>query len=148
MSGVSIKFSGLNELDKALNRLPQELKTKAYRSVLSTGARVIAKNARKRVPEVEGLLKKSIGIKVNVKATTPHAFIGSKSGVTGVVDGRKISATHYSKNVEQGTAHTAAQPFIRPAIDESEVEVMNKMSKGLNRFMERAITKLKTKGKF
>lgn len=148
MSGMTVKFSGFKGLDRAINKLPAELKDKAYRSVLSTGARVIAKNAKKKVPRDEGLLRKSIGIKAIIKTETPFAVIGSKRGVTGEKDGKQVSAVTYARNVEQGTAHTAAQPFMRPAIDESGNEVFTKMTKGLSRFMARAVNKVKTTGKF
>lgn len=146
--GIRVKMHGLKELDTFLKRLPKELHRKAYRSVLSTGARVIAKNAKNHVNDDTGLLRKSIGIKVLSKTKNPRAIIGPKLGVTGTKDGKAIRATYYAKNVEQGTAHSEAQPFMRPAVDESGNEVMRKMQHGMERFMARAITRLRTKGKF
>ena len=148
MSSVSVKFQGLKELDRAINKLPQELQRKAYRSVLSTGARVIAKNAKRHVTVDSGNLMESIGIRVNAKRDTPVAVIGSKRSAKVTINGKVKSAVNYSKNVEYGTAHTAAQPFMRPAVNESANEVLSKMTRGLNRFMDRAVKKLKTKGKF
>ena len=149
MSAASFKITGFKELDKAINKLPKELKRKAYRSVLSTGARIIAKNAKKHIHDDSGLLRKSIGIKVIYKNTdSPRAYIGSKTGETLTVDGREKKATHYAKNVEQGTAHTAAKPFMRPAVDGSRNDVMVKMTKGLTRFLARAAKKLETKGRY
>lgn len=146
--GVSIKFHGLKELDQAINKLPKELQRKAYRSVLSSGARVIAKNAKRHINIDSGNLMESIGIRVNAKRDTPVAVIGSMRSAKVTVNGKVKSAVNYSKNVEYGTAHTSAQPFMRPAVDGSEREMLAKMSKGLNRFMDRAVKKLKTKGKF
>jgi len=148
VSSVSVKFQGLKELDRAINKLPQELQRKAYRSVLSTGARVIAKNAKRHVTVDSGNLKKAIGIKVNAKRGTPVAIIGVKRVTSVNINSKKKTAVNYAKNVEQGTAHTEARPFIRPAVDESANEVLSKMAHGLNRFMDRAVKKLKTKGKF
>ena len=137
--GIKVKFRGMKQLDRNIQRLPEELKKKAYRSVLSTGARVIAKHIKRNVPKDTGNLKKSIGIKVNPKAKTPWARIGPKRGVTTTVDGKQVRVTTYAKNVEQGTVHTAAQPYVRPGIDSSGSEVMTKMAAGLNRFMTRAV---------
>ena len=149
MSGqIRIKINGLKELDDALKRLPRELHRKAYRSVLSSGARVIAKNAKKHISDDSGLLRKSIGIKVLSKTRNPRAYIGAKTGESLIVGGKEKRATIYSKNVEQGTAHSEAKPVMRPAVDESGNEVMNKMRRGMDRFLGRAIIRLKTKGKF
>ena len=84
---VSIKFHGMRDLDRAIQRLPEELQKRAYRSVISTGARVIAKNAKKRIKNDSGLLKKSIDIKVPRK-NTRVAIIGTRRGVGAVVNGR------------------------------------------------------------
>lgn len=142
---VSIKFHGLNGLNRAIQRLPEELKKRAYRSVVSTGARVIAKNAKKRIKNDSGILKKSIDIKVP-RNNTQVAIIGTKRGIGGVVNGRQKWAVNYAKNVEFGTANTAARPFLRPAIDNSKAEVLQKMTNGLSRFLTRAAASVKKGG--
>lgn len=136
----------MSDLNRAIQRLPEELQKRAYRSVISTGARVIAKNAKKRIRNDSGLLKKSIDIKVPRK-NTRVAIIGTRRGVGAVVNGRQKWAVNYAKNVEFGTANTQAQPFLRPAIDSSASEVLQKMSAGLNRFLTRAAASVKRGGK-
>jgi len=143
--GIKVKFHGMKELDKAIQRLPEALKKRAYRSVLSTGARVIAKHIKRNIPKDTGNLKRSIGIKVNPKSKTPWARIGPKRGVSTTEGGKQVRVTDYAKNVEQGTATTAAQPYIRPGIDSSGSEVMTKMTAGLNRFMARAVASARRK---
>ena len=143
---VSIKFHGMRDLDRAIQRLPEELQKRAYRSVISTGARVIAKNAKKRIKNDSGLLKKSIDIKVPRK-NTRVAIIGTRRGVGAVVNGRQKWAVNYAKNVEFGTSNTQAQPFLRPAIDSSASEVLQKMTAGLSRFLTRAAASVKRGGR-
>jgi HK97 gp10 family phage protein len=146
MSVVKVQFKGMKELDKAIQRLPEEFKRRAYRSVLSTGARVIAKNVKRNINDDEGILRRSIGIKVNPKTNTPYARIGPKRGVIGVNKrGKSIRATTYAKNVEFGTSTAAATPFIRPGVDSSGSEAMSKMQKGFERFLTRAVAKVKSR---
>ena len=142
-SSVGIEFKGLKELNRAIQRLPEELQKRAYRSVITTGARVIARHARKNIStERTGLLKKSIGVKAIVfkgANSGALAIIGPKRRVQGEYKGKRVIPANYSHLVEYGTSHSAAKPFIRPAIDSSKSEVMTKMAAGLNRFMTRAV---------
>jgi len=142
-SSVGIEFKGLKELNRAIQRLPEELQKRAYRSVITTGARVIASHARKNIStERTGLLKKSIGVKAIVSKGANSgalAIIGPKRRVQGEYKGKRVIPANYSHLVEYGTSHSAAKPFIRPAIDSSGSKVMTKMAAGLNRFMTRAV---------
>ena len=142
-SSAGIEFKGMKELNRAIQRLPEELQKRAYRSVITTGARVIARHARKNIStERTGLLKKSIGVKSIVfkgANSGALAIIGPKRSVQGEYKGKRVIPANYSHLVEYGTSHSAAKPFIRPAIDSSKSEVMTKMAAGLNRFMTRAV---------
>lgn len=145
---ASLKFSGFEELQRNLQKLPENMQNRAYRSVLTSGGRVIASAAKKKIPTHRtGLLKKSIRAKWGVIKGTHYTIIGPTRSVSGTHKGKRVVPANYSHLVEYGTAHGKAKPFMRPAMDESGGAVMNKMAHGLNRFMDREVAKLKKKGK-
>lgn len=149
------RILGLKEIKRRIEALPKELQKKAYRSALSSGARVIAKAAKRKAPEGdERLLKKSIGIKYLPATTRSQALgiIGPRRGFKGapkvVTDrktGQKKTVTpdpvRYAHLVEKGTRHSAAKPFLRPAMIETQSEVFMKMSAMIDRAIAREIAK-------
>ena len=51
----------------------------------------------------------------------------------------------YSHLVEYGTSHSAAKPFIRPAVDSTQGEVVGAMAAGLDTHLTKVVRKLKTR---
>lgn len=146
---ASIRFSGVKELEKALQKLPENMQKRAYRSVLTSGGRVIASAAKKKITKGRtGLLKKAIRVKSGMKGHTAFAVIGASRSIAGTYKGKRVVPWLYSHLVEYGTAHSAAKPFLRPAVNETGAAVVKKMAIGLDRFLAREVKKLKTKGRF
>jgi HK97 gp10 family phage protein len=149
MSLSKYKIHGINEIRKSLEKLPADLQKRAYRSALSSGARVIAKNAKRKLGKGEsGLLKKSIGIKYLPATSRSQAMgiVGPRRGMGGTWKGQKRNPTRYGHLVEKGTRHSAAQPFLRPALDESANEIFSKMSAMIERTIQRSIQSVAAKG--
>jgi HK97 gp10 family phage protein len=141
MSLSQSRISGLQEIKKRIEALPKELQRKAYRSALSSGARVIAKSAKQKVGKGQsGLLKKSIGIKYLPATTRSQALglVGPKRGKGGMYKGQRRNPTRYAHLVEKGTVHSAAKPFLRPALLETQVEVFSKMAAMIERTVMRS----------
>lgn len=84
-------------------------------------AQYIAKKARSLAPVDTGYMRDHIR--------------AMKQGETAIV----ISAAPYSAFVEFGTRHQAAQPFIRPAIDEGHAEMLTLTATEVNREIRRRI---------
>jgi len=51
----------------------------------------------------------------------------------------------YSHLVEYGTSHSPAKPFIRPAIDSTQSQVLNTMAAGLDKHLTRVAARLAKK---
>jgi len=145
---ASVNVVGAKELRNAIEKLPQEIQKRALKSALTLGARVIAKNARKRARKESGALKKSIGLVVRSKPNDQYAVIGARSGFTTEYKGKMRNPAKYAHLVEFGTSTAPANPFLRPAVEESRQEVFNKMSQGIEKAVDRAVKKFRTKGKF
>lgn len=144
MSMAQSRILGLDAIKRKLEALPEQLRRKAYRSALSSGARVIAKAAKRKVGKGEsGMLKKSIGIKYLPATTRSQALglVGPKRGNGGIYNGQRRNPTRYAHLVEKGTRHSAAKPFLRPAMIETQSEVFSKMSAMIERAIARELAK-------
>lgn len=117
---MSAEIKGLEDLIASLNALPEKFERKVLRSSVRKGANIIRDKARAYVPVDQGELKKSItisGAKYR-KGTIAFAIRPRKNKKRGIT-------VFYGKFVEFGTSKMAAQPFMRPAYDEAEKEVLD-----------------------
>lgn len=144
-----IKIEGAKAMEKALRRLPDDLKRSGETAVLRAGAKPINKAAKAKVPSESGLLKKSIGINVKKVRGVRTARVGPRTGRGAVVtrNGRQVfsNPTKYSHLVEYGTSHSAAQPFIRPAVESTKGEVVGAMATGYRKHLARTAARLRKK---
>ncbi len=116
------KITGLESLIKKLNDLPDKLEKKVIRSAVRKGAIIVRDKARGYAPKKTGTLKKSIKIRNNKSARGITSF---KIGPTN--DKKKGTDVFYGRFQEFGTSKMPAHPFMRPAYDESEKEVLDKV---------------------
>ena len=116
---VSIKLEGAEELERQLKGLDETLRKKAYRKALTKGANVVLKSAKEKVPVDTGNLKRSLAKKVTVSKREHSARIGWTQGKQAKHD------AYYGHMVEYGTMRSAAQPFMRPSLDNHEDDVLD-----------------------
>lgn len=119
MSTVS-EVKGLEDLISKLNSLPEKLEKKVLRAAIRKGANIIRDKARAYVPVDTGELRKSItvsGAKYR-KGTIALSIKPRKNKKRGI-------SVFYGKFIEYGTSKMAAKPFMRPAYDEAEKEVLD-----------------------
>ena len=137
----------------ALHRLPLELRKSALSAVLRAGAAPIRKAAKinARHSRDTGLLEKSISLRVKNGTARVGPARGLRQEVTRTDKrtGRKYKEmadpNNYSHLVEYGTSHSAAKPFIRPAIDSASGEVLAAMASGLDKHLTRVVARLKSR---
>jgi HK97 gp10 family phage protein len=136
---AKIKINGLNELKKELKKLGEKKAKNIMVSGLRAGAVEISKTAKANAPDDTGVLRKSIGV---TKRKTPKGFIKFSvsprenvvfraKGIKGVVDGR------YAINVEYGTQHQQAQPFMRNTFDQLGQNVTDAISRKIAKRIEK-----------
>jgi HK97 gp10 family phage protein len=128
---TELKFTGGPELEKALKDLGGQIAGRLGTNAVRAGARVIAASAKRNAPVLTGALKKSI--RVFDEPDKPKgervAYIGSR--------------LFYARFVEFGTSHTQANPFLRPALDESAQAALDKLAENLSQGIERETVKKK-----
>lgn len=123
MAKRDIELIGDKKLIKKLKALSAATAKKVVRPAIEKAVKVVAKEAKRLAPEQTKLLKKSIGQRVK---TYKHSgaivgIIGPRTGFKKevIVDGKGEvrNPTKYAHLVELGTSKRAAQPFLRPALE-------------------------------
>jgi HK97 gp10 family phage protein len=98
---------GSEQLRRNLDRLAGSQRRQAQRDGLEAGARIVETYAKINAPVDTGFLRSSI----TVDEVTPMQAIIAPH-------------TDYAEHVEFGTSRMAAQPYMRPALDEHESEIV------------------------
>ena len=105
---ISYKVTGLQELEKKLLGLGPLVAKRIGDDSLIAGARPITAAIRRYCPVKTGALRRSItSQKINTRGTSLLAR----------TIGFRKPGRFYSHLVEFGTVHSAARPFVRPALD-------------------------------
>lgn len=156
---ATIELKGVSSVIAALENLPVALRKSAETAVLRAGAVPIRKAAKANAAKSKdtGLLQKSIGLALRGKPGNKSVRIGPRLGMrqkvtrtnkrTGEKREEIADPNNYSHLVEYGTSHSSAKPFIRPAIDSAQGEVVDAMATGLDKHLTRVAVRLAKKGK-
>lgn len=119
MPTVSMTVRGSEQLRRNLDRLAGAQRRQAQRDGLEAGARIVETYAKILVPVDTGTLKSSIMVD---EVTPMQAIIAPH--------------TDYAEHVEFGTSRMAAQPYMRPALDEHESEIVQAVEATVAAFVE------------
>lgn len=119
MPDITLRVRGSAELRRALERLRGAERRRAQQDGLEAGARVVETYAKLAAPVDTGTLRNSIMLD---EVTPDHAILGPH------VD--------YAEHVEFGTSRMAAQPYLRPAVDEHEREIVGAIEAAVRGFIE------------
>ena len=117
MTAVVAKIDGARRLEKQLKALPRNLERKAYRQSLGAAASAMREAIRRAAPRDQGLLRKAIKSRVNSRDLTGEIYVTHGVGV-------KYDA-FYWHFVEYGTSRLPANPFLRPAFEDSQDDVVD-----------------------
>lgn len=119
MPTITMRVRGSEQLRRNLNRLGGAQRRQAQRDGLEAGARVVETHAKVLCPVDTGALRNSIMVD---EATPDRAVIAPH--------------TDYAEHVEFGTSRMAAQPYLRPALDEHEGEILDAIEAAVRDFVE------------
>ena len=121
MPTITMRVRGSEQLRRNLDRLGGAQRRQAQRDGLEAGARVVETWAKiNTTPNVDtGTLRSSI----MVDEVTPE---------------RAIIAPHtdYAEHLEFGTSRMQAYPYMRPALDEHEGEILDAIEAAVRDFVE------------
>lgn len=123
---MTVKISGIPEIQKKFEALTPKLQKKLLRSAMTKGARLIAREAKANVPVRTGALRASIrvaGLKGG-KAAGLNAQAGGKAAPVG----KSVKATMpYARIIEK-----KFKPFLAPAKAAKEAEVRKLISEDVS----------------
>ena len=119
MPTITMTVRGGAELQRNLNRLAGAERRRAQQDGLEAGARIVETYAKLTVPVDTGTLKSSIMVD---EVTPVQAIIAPH--------------TDYAEHVEFGTSRMEAQPYMRPALDEHEHEIVAAVEATVAAFVE------------
>lgn len=138
MPKASAKLEGGKELQRALKTLGVRVQRKVLRQAVNAASTPVVKAARRKAPKQSGLLRKSLGkkLKTYTKNGTVMALVGPRKDVEGEHEGEKRRPARYAHLVENGHVaadgtHVPAQPFLRPAFDETQPQALDTMRRKL-----------------
>ena len=104
---VLSKFTYIGE-----QAMPTELKA------LMAGANTVVNSAKRRVPKKTGTLSRSIHME-------PESDLGVLVGTD----------AKYARYVEQGTARVKGRPYLRPALNESQRRIQNRVQRAMRQMI-------------
>ncbi|MFK5976893.1 MAG: HK97 gp10 family phage protein [Sulfurovum sp.] len=135
-----------------LQVLPAHIQSRVVVGATRRAAKVIADDAKARVPVRTGLLKKTIGVKRKSKKYTKQNHVSylvtskkTKFRVAGRIGSQAVqlritASAFYSHMVEFGTVNMSPRPFLRPAYEGSAQKAIDAFKEYATRRIDREIT--------
>ena len=120
---ITMKIEGLEALEKAIDKMEKRFE-RAMVLATREGAKIVTKAAKENCRVETGNLKRSIKYKI-AKRKTPGevvAVIGPTVGKRARYDG------WYGRLVENGTSKAPPHPFLRPALDNNQQVVQERIA--------------------
>ena len=132
MVEIASDIKGLKDLAKNSDKLKKSFASSTLRTALRNAAAPVRRKARANVPVDEGDLKRAIAINAKVdKKGEGYADVGFRKEMA-----------FYGGFVELGTSRQQAQPYLRPALDESEGEIKEAFIAAMNKTIGKALGRL------
>lgn len=155
--GVEYTLTGVDELMGKLESISDDMKRKGGRAALRKAANVIASRAKSNAqrlddPETGRSIADNIAVRWNGREFKRNGNLAFRIGVLhGAVlknhpDKAKNAPTPHWRLLEFGTENMRAQPFMRPAAENSAAEASNTFVVEYGKAIDRAISRAAKKG--
>lgn len=139
----TVKFEGLRELEEALSELPKATARNTLRRVLKKRAEPVKQAMEARAPRLTGYTARSIEISQSLNpAQRREAKREGKDFAEVYVGSRRGSAAVLQ---EFGTVTQPAQPYMRPAWEATQDDVLGGIAEDLAAEIEKARARLARK---
>lgn len=120
---VTVTIKGVAQMEQMLKNLGPRVAARIGDRALRAAAKPIIKDAKRRVPKRTGELRRSICGVVQKRA--------DQNGQRVVLIGFRPPTSRRAHLVEFGTSHSAAKPFMRPALDSQHAEALKVLQETL-----------------
>lgn len=149
---TGVKIEGMKEVEQLLKKMPDKMKKAELKKLLRASTADTIDAARSHVPQssrphhrysggkkvatyTPGNLRKSIGNITGRNRTNPTIYVGPRAGKNRKYDG------YYGNFVEYGTVNAPAQPFMRPAYEQTKGQAGPAAAKKIARYVQKVIDK-------
>lgn len=129
MVKVTVRTSGLKELEQALGQLPKAVGKAVLRRVAKKALQPFDASWRSKAPRLTGSLEESGG--VGTKLTRRQASLNRRRDDKASIEMFAGANDPAAVPQEFGTVDQAAQPFMRPAWDETKGEALEIVERDL-----------------
>ena len=144
---ATVRLEGFKELERELDNLSKAAGKGALRRALFKAAQPTAELAQSKAPRLTGRLQQSIviGAKLNKRQSKLHRsmFRDDRSSVELFVGPSYLMGDggRHGHLVEFGTRKMAAQPFMRPAWDQDQKAMLERLKENLWGEISKAIAR-------
>lgn len=139
-AGTQVNIPGAKEMETLLRKLPTKIGERVLTASLRKGAKIIKADAERRVPVKTGAHRADIVVR-KVSFRKLNRLRGNTRAASVVIAFKKRSS-RTAHLIEFGTSHSAAQPFMRPAVAAKGREAIGAIGKELGKRIEREAVKL------
>lgn len=141
MARRTFEIEGLSELLAGLQELPKATGTNVQKRTLTKAADLFQNDAEARAPVRTGTLQRSVT--VGPKLSSRQRSITKKESKVEIYTGP--GALVQAITNEFGTAHSAAQPFMRPAWDGNKIQALEGVKDDLSEEIKKAAARIARK---
>lgn len=127
---------GGRDIENALTLLPARVAERVSKSALRAGAQVIRKEAKRLVPKDTGELAEGIVVQAPTRRQR-------RRGAALIVVGILRPVSRIAHLIEFGWRWSAAQPFLRPALDSKGAEAVRVIGQRMMRGIVREMQKIR-----
>lgn len=120
---IDVRVSGEEVVARRLRDLPKKLVRKYVKAAYSRGATVLLKEARRRVPEKTGNLKKALIRKIRVNNTQHYALVGPDHSIAPHQHLVEFGTAKRQRSSGGSTGASPPRPFLRPALENKKREI-------------------------
>lgn len=136
MADSWVRIQGMDQILDRLNKAVNGISAQQIEGVLMKGARIIAKDAERRIGS-------RFKVRTGRLSTAARAKRSKYRGTTfasvfAAIDRSKIKGAPHAHLLEFGTSRMPARPFFRPAIDETQAEVAAVVEQGIKKLLDGA----------
>jgi HK97 gp10 family phage protein len=152
---ADFELRGMESMLAKFDSIKQDVKYKGGRAALRKAANLIATKAKENAqklddPETAANISKNVAVRWGGKRFKATGDLNFRVGILGGAGGNKKASeldslpgkdTRHFRHVEFGTEKTAAQPFLRPSLQNNTGEAISVFAKEYEKAIDRAIKK-------
>ena len=139
---MTVKVDGLREVEQAFAEIGKAASKRVARNALKQGGEILAKRMRQLAPKLDGYLAESVEVSTQLTRTQRQKH--QKRAPVEMFVGPNNSA---AVPQEFGTFKEPPQPFARPAWDETQGEVLQRVTDELMVGVDKAVQRARRKAK-